>query len=92
MSGEFQVFRKAQVKLHSCQFCNEQGMQWKCVECNVFIYTLCKEKIHQRLKSVLDHEAVNVSDRCEDNSTRRDVASEVITSVLVPTQPLYQAC
>ncbi|XP_071150376.1 tripartite motif-containing protein 2-like [Mytilus edulis] len=72
--------RKAQVPL-SCHFCNEQAVQWKCEECDVFMCTSCKEKIHQRLKSAQDHEIVSISDISKENFSQRDVASEVISSV-----------
>lgn len=80
MASKSASLRKAQAPL-SCHFCNEQAIQWKCEECDVFMCTSCKEKIHQRLKSAQDHEIVSVSDIWKDSPTRREVASEVITSV-----------
>lgn len=80
MASKSVSLRKAQVPL-SCHFCNEQAIQWKCEECDTFMCTSCKDKIHQRLKSIQDHEIVMVSDIFKDNPTRREVASEVISSI-----------
>ncbi|XP_071170999.1 tripartite motif-containing protein 2-like [Mytilus edulis] len=80
MASKTASLRKAQVPL-SCHFCNEQAIQWKCEECDVFMCTSCKEKIHQRIKSIQDHEIVSVSDIFKDNPTQREVSSEVISSV-----------
>ncbi|VDI18366.1 Hypothetical predicted protein [Mytilus galloprovincialis] len=80
MASKSASLRKAQVPL-SCHFCNEQAVHWKCEDCDVFMCTSCKEKIHQRLKSIQDHEIVSVSDIWKDNAPPRDVASEVISSV-----------
>ncbi|CAG2238370.1 unnamed protein product [Mytilus edulis] len=74
MASKSASLRKAQAPL-SCHFCNEQAVHWKCEECDVFMCTSCKEKIHQRLKSIQDHEIVSVSDIWKDNPPRRDVAS-----------------
>lgn len=81
MASKSASLRKAQVPL-SCNFCNEQAVQWKCEECDVFMGTPCKEKIQQRLKSAQDHEIVSVSDIWLNNPPTREVASEVITSVI----------
>ncbi|XP_052080046.1 uncharacterized protein LOC127718129 [Mytilus californianus] len=80
MASKSASLRKAQVPL-CCHFCNKQGVQWKCEECDVFMCTSCKEKIHQRLKSAQNHEIVSVYDICKDNPPRKEVASEVISSV-----------
>ncbi|VDI02335.1 Hypothetical predicted protein [Mytilus galloprovincialis] len=72
--------RKAQVPV-SCHFCNEPSVQWKCEKCDVFMCTSCKEKNHQQLKSVQDHEIVSTSDIWKDNHPRNEVASEIISSV-----------
>ncbi|VDI83812.1 Hypothetical predicted protein [Mytilus galloprovincialis] len=81
MASNAVSLREGQVPL-SCHFCNKEAVQWKCEECGVFMCTLCKEKIHQRLKSIQDHEIVSVSDIWKDTPPRREVASEVISSVL----------
>lgn len=80
MSSNSVSLRKAQVPI-SCHFCNEQAIHWKCVNCDVFICTSCEGKIHRRLKPAKDHEIVSVSEIWKDNTTQREVASEVITSV-----------
>lgn len=80
MASKSASLRKAQVPL-SCHFCNEQAVQWKCEECDVFMCTSCKDKIHQRLKSAQDHEIVSVPNICKENRPPREIASEVITSV-----------
>ncbi|XP_063412437.1 uncharacterized protein LOC134695162 [Mytilus trossulus] len=80
MASKSVSLRKAQVPL-SCHFCNEQAVHWKCEECDVFMCKPCKEKIHQRLKSAQDHEIVCVAAVFKDNRPKREVESEVITSV-----------
>lgn len=80
MASNSSSLRKAQIPLF-CHFCNKQTVQWKCEECDVFMCMSCKDKIHQRLKSAQDHEIVSVSEIWKNDSSRREVASEVITSV-----------
>ncbi|XP_063412080.1 uncharacterized protein LOC134694903 [Mytilus trossulus] len=80
MASKSASLRKAQVPL-SCHFCNEQEVHWKCEECDVFMCSSCKEKIHQRLKSAQDHEIIHVSDLSKENRSQRKVESKVISSV-----------
>lgn len=75
-------YSKAQVPL-ICHFCDEQTIHWKCEECDVFMCTSCKEKKHQRLKSVQNHTVVSFSEIWKaKRAPSREVESEVISSVL----------
>ncbi|XP_063402423.1 uncharacterized protein LOC134686678 [Mytilus trossulus] len=71
---------KAQVPV-SCHFCNGLGTKWKCEECDVFMCSSCKEKVHGKLKSSQNHEVVSISDISKDPLDSIEVASEVVSSV-----------
>lgn len=71
---------KAQVPV-SCHFCNGLGSKWKCEECDVFMCSACKEKVHGKLKSSLSHEVVSIHDMVKDTLVSNEVSSEVVTSI-----------
>ncbi|CAG2227869.1 PLCG1 [Mytilus edulis] len=45
-----------------CQFCDQQNVKWKCEDCGIFICSMCKEKIHSRLKSSNKHRVMSIKD------------------------------
>lgn len=71
---------KAQVPV-SCHFCNGLGTKWKCEECEVFMCSSCKDKVHGKLKTSLSHDVVSIYDISKDMVASNEVSSEVVTSI-----------
>ncbi|XP_063402422.1 uncharacterized protein LOC134686677 [Mytilus trossulus] len=71
---------KAQVPV-SCHFCNGLGTKWKCEECDVFMCSSCKEKVHGKLKSSQSHEVISIYDTSREILASNEVASDIVTSV-----------
>lgn len=45
-----------------CQFCDQQNIKWKCVDCDILLCSSCKEKIHKKLKSADKHKILSIQD------------------------------
>ncbi|VDI67497.1 Hypothetical predicted protein [Mytilus galloprovincialis] len=71
---------EAQVRV-SCHFCGGLGATWKCEECEVFMCSPCKDKIHGKLKSSGSHELVSIYDISMDTPASDEVESEVVTAI-----------
>ncbi|CAG2248705.1 TRIM9_67 [Mytilus edulis] len=63
---------KAQVPV-SCHFCGGLRAKWKCEECDVFMCSSCKEKIHGKL--------ISIDDISRDSHASDEVESEVVTVI-----------
>ncbi|VDI80738.1 tripartite motif-containing protein 9/67 [Mytilus galloprovincialis] len=46
-----------------CQFCEiSPEIQWKCINCELFLCNLCCSKIHNKSKASMEHEIINIKD------------------------------
>lgn len=45
-----------------CQFCDQQNIKCKCVDCDILLCNSCKEKIHKKLKSADKHKILSIQD------------------------------
>lgn len=52
-----------------CQFCEvSSDIQWKCINCNLFLCRLCTSKIHSKIKSIDVHEIISLKEIGTDNA------------------------
>ncbi|CAC5395003.1 unnamed protein product [Mytilus coruscus] len=53
----------------SCQFCEvSSDIQWKCINCNLFLCRLCTSKIHSKIKSIDEHEIISLKEIGTDDA------------------------
>ena len=45
-----------------CQFCEESTIQWKCINCGLFLCQFCCSKIHRKIKTSQEHSIINLKD------------------------------
>ncbi|CAG2197423.1 RPGRIP1L [Mytilus edulis] len=62
-----------------CQFCDQQNIKWKCVDCDILLCSSCKEKIHKKLKSADKHKILSIQDIGKNSSTAKKVNSNIVT-------------
>ncbi|XP_071142880.1 X-linked retinitis pigmentosa GTPase regulator-interacting protein 1-like [Mytilus edulis] len=62
-----------------CQFCDQQNIKWKCVDCDILLCSSCKEKIHKKLKSADKHKILSIQDIGKNTSTAKRVNSNIVT-------------
>ncbi|CAC5421970.1 PLCG1 [Mytilus coruscus] len=53
---------KAAQMAFMCQFCDQQNIKWKCVDCGVFLCDSCKEIIHTSSRSSDKHRILSIKD------------------------------
>ncbi|XP_063406020.1 uncharacterized protein LOC134689979 [Mytilus trossulus] len=58
-----------------CQFCDQQNITWKCVDCDILLCISCKEKIHKKLKSTDKHKILSIQDIGKNTSTAKRVTN-----------------
>lgn len=53
---------QGQVTLH-CQLCEgDPKIKWKCLDCNLFLCMKCKEKIHSKVVTAVEHQIIYIKE------------------------------
>ncbi|CAG2186541.1 RPGRIP1L [Mytilus edulis] len=70
-----------------CQFCDQQNIKWKCVDCDILLCSSCKEKIHKKLKSADKHKILSIQDIGKNSSTAKksNIVTVTITHLVLST-------